>query len=212
MQLFLGGEQLFFTGTGTVVVDSREDAFFSNFTGEMQFHVTGPFKLFVNYFVHLRAGVDKRGCDDSQATTLFHVTCRTEEAFRTMQGIRIHTTGQYFTGGRNHGVVGTSQTSNGVQQDDNVFFMLNQTFGFFDNHLSNLHMAGGWLIKGRRNNFAFNQTLHLGNFFRTFVDQQYHQHTVRMVVSNALGNVLQQHGFTRFRRCHNQTTLATTDR
>lgn len=32
LQLFLSGEQLFFTGTGTVVIDSREDAFFCDLT------------------------------------------------------------------------------------------------------------------------------------------------------------------------------------
>lgn len=32
LQLFLSGEQFFFTGAGTVVIDSREDAFFGNLT------------------------------------------------------------------------------------------------------------------------------------------------------------------------------------
>ncbi|CSS50190.1 Uncharacterised protein [Shigella sonnei] len=90
--------------------------------------------------------------------------------------------------------------------------MLNQAFGLLDHHFRNLNVARCGFVKGRSNNFTFYQTLHLGYFFRTFVDQQNHQHTIRVVVSNALGNVLQQHGFTGFRRCHNQTTLTTTDR
>ena len=97
LQFFLSREQLFFTGTGTVVVDSREDAFFSDLTREVQFHVACTFKLFVDNFVHLGTGIDKRGSDDGQAAALFHVTRRTEEAFRTMQGVGIHTTGQHFT-------------------------------------------------------------------------------------------------------------------
>ena len=97
LQFFLSREQLFFTGTGTVVVDSREDAFFSDLTREVQFHVACTFKLFVNNFVHFRTGIDKRRRDNGQAAALFHVTRRTEEAFRTMKGIGVHTTGQHFT-------------------------------------------------------------------------------------------------------------------
>ena len=129
-----------------------------------------------------------------------------------MQGVGVHTTGQHFTGSRDDGVVGTRQTGNGVEQDDNVFLMLNQTLRFLDNHLGNLNVARCRLVKGRSDNFAFNQTLHLGHFFRTFVDQQYHQNAIRMVVRNALRDILQQHGFTGLRRRNNQTTLAAADR
>ena len=129
-----------------------------------------------------------------------------------MQGVGVHTTGQHFTGSRDHGVVGARQTGNGVEQDDNVFLMLNQTLRLLDNHLGNLNVAGCRLVKGRSDNFTFNQTLHLGHFFRTFVDKQYHQYAIRMVVRNALRDVLQQHGFTGLRRRDNQTTLAAADR
>ena len=128
-----------------------------------------------------------------------------------MQGVSIHTTGQYFTGSRDHGVVGTRQTGDGVEQNDNVFLVLNQAFRLLDHHFRNLNVTGCRLVKGRSHNFTLHQTLHLGHFFRTLVNQQYHQHTVRMVVGNALRDILQQHGFTRFWRCHNQTTLTTTN-
>ena len=177
----------------------------------MQLHVTGAFKLFVDNLIHFGAGINQRGGDDCQAAALFHVTCCTEETLRTMQGVGIHTTGQYFTGSRNNGVVGTCQTSNGVEQNDNVFLVLNQTFRLLDNHLGNLNVARSRFVKGRSNHFTFNQTLHLGHFFRTFVDQQHHQHAVRMVVRDALRDILQQHGFTGFRRCNNQTTLTATN-
>ena len=128
-----------------------------------------------------------------------------------MQGVSIHTTGQHFTRRRNHGVVGTRQTGDGVKQDDHVFLVLNQAFRLLDNHFRNLNVARCWLVEGRSNHFTFNQTLHLGHFFRTFVNQQHHQHAVWVVIGNALRDVLQQHGFTRFWRCHNQTTLAATN-
>ncbi|STE89704.1 Uncharacterised protein [Escherichia coli] len=98
LQFFLSREQLFFTGTGTVVVDSREDAFFSDLTERRcSSMLPVPLKLFVNNFVHFRTGIDKRRRDNGQAAALFHVTRRTEEAFRTMKGIGVHTTGQHFT-------------------------------------------------------------------------------------------------------------------
>ena len=87
LQLFLSGEQLFFTGTGTVVVDSREDAFFSTLPPQVQFHVPGTCKLFIETFIHFRAGIDQSRRDNRQASALFHVTCRTEETFRTMQAL-----------------------------------------------------------------------------------------------------------------------------
>ncbi|MOA32473.1 hypothetical protein D3C78_1536960 [compost metagenome] len=90
--------------------------------------------------------------------------------------------------------------------------MLNQALGLLDHHFCNLDVAGSRLVKGRSDNFALHQTLHLGNFFRAFVNQQNHQHAVWMVVSDALCNVLQQHGFTGFRRSNNQTTLTTANR
>ncbi|MOA05180.1 hypothetical protein D3C78_1247690 [compost metagenome] len=129
-----------------------------------------------------------------------------------MQGVGIHTTGQHFTGSRYHGVVGTRQTSDGVKQDDHVLLVLDQTLGLLNHHFCNLNVARCRLVKGRSDNFTLHQTLHLGHFFRTFVDQQDHQHAVWVVVSDALRNVLQQHGFTGFWRSNNQTTLTTTNR
>ena len=173
----------------------------------MQLHVTGAFKLFVDNFIHFGAGVDKRSSDNGQATTLFHVTCSTEETLRTVQGVGIHTTGQYFTGSGNHGVIRTRQTGDGVEQNDNVFLVLNQAFRLLNHHFRNLNVTRCRFVEGGSDNFTFNQTLHLGHFFRAFVDEQNHQYAIRVVVGNALRNILQQHRFTGFRRCNNQTTL-----
>lgn len=86
LQLFLSGEQLFFTRTGTVVIDSRKTRF-SAILREVQLHVTGAFKLFVDNFIHFGASVDQRRGDDGRTTALFNVTRRAEETLRRCRAL-----------------------------------------------------------------------------------------------------------------------------
>ncbi len=86
--------------------------------------------------------------------------------------------------------------------------MLDQALGLFDDHVRNLHMTTGRLIKGRRHNFTAYGAFHLGHFFRPLVDEQNHQVHVRRIGDNSRCDILQQHGFTGLRRRHDQATLA----
>ena len=72
-------------------------------------------------------------------------------------------------------------------------------------------MTAGWFVEGGRDYFTFDHPLHLGHFFRTLVNQQYHQHTFRVIRCNRLSDILQQNGFTGFWRSNDQTTLTATD-
>ena len=98
MQFFFGGQQIFATGAGATHVDGREYALLGHLAVEMQFHVAGAFEFFIDYFIHLRAGVDQTGGDDGKAAAFFDITRGTEETFRTLKRVCIHTTGQYFAG------------------------------------------------------------------------------------------------------------------
>ena len=69
-------------------------------------------------------------------------------------------------------------------------------------------MTGGGFIKSRRNDFAFDRTLHVSDFFRALVDEQNHQHDFGMIGRDRVRNILQQHGFTSARRRNDQSTLA----
>ncbi|MNQ93013.1 hypothetical protein D3C85_1084570 [compost metagenome] len=89
--------------------------------------------------------------------------------------------------------------------------MLDQALGLLDHHVGNLDVTGCWLVEGGGDHFTLHHALHLGHFFRTLVDQQDDELTVRVVVSDALGDVLQQHGLTGLGRRHDQATLAFTD-
>ncbi len=127
-----------------------------------------------------------------------------------MQGIGIHTAGQHLAGAWHDRIIGTAETRDRVEKNDNIMFVLDQAFGFFNNHFSNLHVACRGFIKGRTNHFALNRALHIGHLFRPFIDQQNEQIDFRMVVGNRLGDILQQHGFTGPRRRYDQRTLAFT--
>ena len=90
--------------------------------------------------------------------------------------------------------------------------MLDQALGLLDHHFGDLDVTGGRLVEGGGDHFALHHPLHLGHFFRTLVNQQHDQLTIRVVVGDALGDVLQQHGLTGLGRCNDETALALADR
>src|SRR5450830_756260 len=149
---------------------------------------------------------------DTTVQGQFDIARGAEETFRFLQGVGIDTTGQYLAGARDHGVVGTGQTGDGVEQDHHVFLVFDQALGLLDHHFGNLHVAGWRLIERRGNHFAAHGALHFGHFFRTFIDQQHDQVNFRVVTRNVRCNVLQHDGLTGFRRCDDQATLALADR
>ena len=73
-------------------------------------------------------------------------------------------------------------------------------------------MAGCRFVEGRSNNFSLNGAHHVGNFFRTLINQQHHEVGVGMIARNGIGNVFHEHGLTGFGLCHNQGTLSFTNR
>src|ERR1700738_4301363 len=91
-------EQFFLARTRTRDVDCREGALVGNLTIEDELGVARALELLEDHFVHARAGVDQRGRDDGERAALFDVTCRTEEALRTLQRIGVDTAGQHLAG------------------------------------------------------------------------------------------------------------------
>ena len=127
-----------------------------------------------------------------------------------MQCVRIHTTRQDLTRRRNHVVIRTRQTGNGVKQNHDVLLVLHQTLRALNYHFGNLHVTRRWLIKRRRNDFTANGALHFGHFFRTLVNEQHNQMHIRMIRSNGGCDLLHQHRLTGLRRRHDQRTLTLT--
>ena len=126
--------------------------------------------------------------------------------------VGVHATRQHFARGRDDGVVGARETSDGIEQDDDVLLVLHQALGLFDHHLGDLHVPAGRLVEGRGDHLAAYRALHLGHFLRALVDEQHDEHDIRMVAGDGVGDVLQHHGLAGLGRRHHQTALALADR
>ena len=212
MQFVRLDQQFFAAGTRFVQVNCRIDALFCQTAFQMHFHVAGTLEFFKDHVIHARTRFDQRRGDDGQRAAFFDIARGAEEAFWTLQRVRVDTTGQDLARGRDDGVVGARQAGDRVEQDHHVFFHFDQALGFFQHHLGHLHVARGRLVEGRGDDFAAHGALHFGHFFRTFVDQQHDQRDVRVICRDRMRDVLQDHGFTGFRRCHQQAALAFADR
>ena len=66
-------------------------------------------------------------------------------------------------------------------------------------------------IEGGGDDFAAHGTAHFGNLFGAFVNQKDDEFDVGIVGGNRMGDVLQHHGLTGFRRGHQQGALAAAD-
>ena len=128
-----------------------------------------------------------------------------------MEGIGIYATSQDFAGCGYNGIVGAGETGNRVKQDDHVFFVFDHALGFFNHHFRHLDMALRRFVEGGGNHFAAHGTAHFGNLFRTFVNQQDNEFDIGIVGGNRVGDVLQHHGLTGFRRCNQQGALSAAD-
>ena len=178
----------------------------------MDFAVTGALELFEDHVVHAGPRVDERRGDDGERTTLFHVAGGAEEALRALQGVGVHTTGEHLAGAGYHGVVGASQTRDGVEEDDYVALVLDEALGLLDDHFCHLDVSARRLVEGGSNHFALYRTRHFRHFLGPLVDEQHDEVNLGVVVGDAGGNVLQQHGLAGLRRRDDETTLALAER
>ena len=56
-----------------------------------------------------------------------------------------------------------------------VLLVLDQALGLLDHHLGHLHVALRRLVEGRRDDFAVDRPLHVGDFLGPLVDEQHDQ-------------------------------------
>ena len=91
-------------------------------------------------------------------------------------------------------------------------FVFYQTPCLLDDHVGDLYVPAGRFIKGAGNDFTLYRACHLGDLLRPFVNQQDNQIAFRMVGSNRLRHILQQHGLAGLWRRYNQATLTFSQR
>ena len=128
-----------------------------------------------------------------------------------MQSVSIDAARQDLTRARNDGVIGAAQTRDGVEQDNNIFAVFCQAFRLLNNHLCDLDVARGRLIKGRGDNLALHTALHIGHLFWTLINQKHKHITFGVIFLDGMGDILQQNRFTCPRRGDNQSPLAFSD-
>ena len=90
--------------------------------------------------------------------------------------------------------------------------MFGKALGLFDHHFRNCDVARSGFVERGGDDFALHAALHVGDFFRTFVDQQDDQKHFRMVCFDRLGDVLHDDGLTRPRLRDDERALAFSDR
>ena len=121
------------------------------------------------------------------------------------------TTGEHLSAGRRHGVVGTCQTGDGVEEDDHVVTALHHALCLLEYDAGDLHVTVGGLIEGRGDNLGVDGASHVGNLLGTLVDEQHHNIGLGVVGGDGVGDVLHQHGLTGLGLCHDEGTLTFTD-
>src|ERR1039458_6048254 len=212
LQILFRNQQLLLTRAGALDINGRERPLIHQFAIQDDFRIARALEFFKDHVVHARPGVDQRGSDDGERSPFFNVASRSKEALRTLQSIRIDPARKHLARGRNDSVVSPRQARDGIKQDDNVAFVFDQPLSLLDHHFRNLHVAGSGLVEGRGNALALDGALHVGDFFRALVDQQHHQHDFRVIRSNRIRHVLQQHGLAGARRRDDQPALSLAER
>jgi len=169
------------TRAGALNVDGWEHALIGEAAIEIDFHVAGALEFLKDDVVHAAAGVDQSGGDDGERAAFFDVAGRGKEAARALQGVGINTAAEDFTGRRCDGVIGAGEAGNGVQEDNDIALVLDETLGFFREPFRRPECGAGRLIEGELMTSPLHGALHVRDFFRTLVDEEHDQSHVRMI-------------------------------
>ena len=95
-----------------------------------------------------------------------------------------------------------------VEQDADVVSTFDHAPGLFEHDFGNLHMAVGGLVKRGGDDLRIDTPLHVGDFLRTFVDEQDDQVDLWVVEADGVRHILQQGGLSRLGLGNNHATLA----
>ena len=71
-----------------------------------------------------------------------------------------------------------------------------EALGLLQHDVGNLHVLRGRLIEGGGDDLRVDAALHVGDFLRTLVDEQYNKVHLGVVGGDGVGHLLQQDGLT----------------
>src|SRR5664280_2157756 len=212
LELLVGHQDLLAARARGVDVDRREDAALGEVPRQTQLHVAGALELLEDHLVHLGTRVGQGGGEKGQRTTVLDIAGSTEETFRRVERAGVDTTGQDPTARRGGEVVGTAQSGDRVEQDDDVVAHLDQALCSLDGQLGNRRVVGGRPVEGRGDDLTLDRPLHVGDFLGTLVDQDHHEVGLRVVGRDGVGDRLQDESLARLGRADDQTALTLADR
>jgi len=97
-------------------------------------------------------------------------------------------------------VVSASETSNGIEENDDIPLVFDHPLGLFADHFGDLNMALGRFVEGRANDFGpAAGAFHVGDFLGPFVNEQNEKISLRIVFEDGVGQLLHQNGLARAR-------------
>src|SRR5664280_109216 len=212
LELLVGHQDLLAARARGVDVDRREDAALGEVSRQAQLHVAGALELLEDHLVHLVTRVDQGGGEDGQRATVLDIAGSTEETLRRVERAGVDTTGQDPAARRGGEVVGTAQSGDRVEQDDDVVTHLDEALGPLDGQLGNRRVIGGRPVEGRGDDLALDRPLHVRDFLGTLVDQDDHEVGLRVVGRDCIGDRLQDESLARLGWADDQTALTLADR
>ena len=205
-------QQIFATRAACNRVDCRENASVGQRAVELELHIARAFELLENDLVHLRARLDKRGSQNGEAAAAFNIAGSAKESFRRVKRRGVNATRQDATARGRCQVVGTRETREAVEQNNDVLPHFHQALRTLDDELGNLDVVFGRHIERGRDNLASDGALHIGYFLGSLVNEQTHQVHARVVRRDSSGDIFEHRGFTGLRRRHDKAALTLADR
>ena len=101
------------------------------------------------------------------------------------------------------------ESRDGVEQDDDILARLDQTLGFFDDHVGHLHVTFGRFVERRADDLGLRTAGdHVGHFFRPLVDEQDDQRDLGMILDDRVGHLLHENRLATFGRRDDERALA----
>ena len=173
LQLLAVEQQLLVTGARRVDVDRRVDPPLGEPAVEPQLHVAGALELLEDRLVHPAVGLHQRRRQDRQRSALLDVAGGTEELLRRVQRSSVDATGEDPSARRGGEVVGTTQTSDAVEDDDDVLALFDEALGLLDRQLGDVGVLVARPVERRGDDLAaLDVAAHVGDLFWPLVDEQ----------------------------------------
>ena len=141
-----------------------------------------------------------------------HVAGRTEELLRGVQGAGVDATREDPAAGGCCQVVGTAESGDAVEDDHDVFALLDQSLGLLDRELGDVRVLVAGSVERAGDDLALDGSAHVGDFFRSLVDQQHHQLHCGMVVLDRRRDRLHDRRLASLRRRNDDAALTLADR